>query len=64
MLFGKRLERMEESRLVKMVFEKLGEDGGRYEVLMRKFDLDNECGLIVNFKNMIMARYEDCIEMV
>ena len=45
-LFGKRLEGMEESRLVKMV-EKLREDGGIgwwevYEVLRRKFELENE----------------------
>ena len=37
---------MEESRLVKMVVEKLRDDGGivwweEYEVLRRKFELDN-----------------------
>ena len=68
-LFGKRLEGMEESRLVKMVVEKLREYGGigwrkDYEVLRRKFELGNEVGL-VGMKNKIKARNEkDCEEEV
>ena len=55
-LFGKRLEGMEESRLVKMAVEKLREDGGigwwkKYEVLKGKFELDNEVGLVGRFTN-------------
>ena len=42
---------MDESQLVKMVVEKLREDGGigwleEYAVLRRGFELDNECGLV------------------
>ena len=48
-LFGNRLVGMEESRLVKMVMEKLREDRGigwwkECEVLRRTFELDNEGG--------------------
>ena len=44
---GKRLEGMEESRLVKMVVDKLREDGGigwweEDEAMRRKLKLDNE----------------------
>ena len=54
-LFGKRLVGMEESRLVKMMVEKLREDGGigwweEYEVLRRKLELDNGSGLIGKLK--------------
>ena len=54
-LFGKRLEGMEGSRLVKMVVEKLREDGGIgwwevYEVLRRKFELYNEVGFVSKLK--------------
>ena len=53
MLFGKRLEGMEASRLVMM--EKPNEDRNRcwegYEVLRRKFELDNEVGSVDRFKN-------------
>ena len=48
-LFGKRLEGMDDSQLLKAVVEKLREDEGigwreEYEVLRRKFELDNEGG--------------------
>ena len=48
-LFGNRLVGMEESRLVKMVMEKLREDRGigwckECEALRRKFELDNKGG--------------------
>ena len=59
-LFGKRLEGMEESRLVKMMVEKLREDREigwweEYEV-WRKIELDNEGGLVGKLKNKIMTR--------
>ena len=62
-LFGKRLEGMEESRLVKVVMEKLREGGGigwweEYEFLRRKFELDNEGGSVGKLKNKIKARNE------
>ena len=60
-LFGKRLEGMEESQLVKIVIEKLREDGGmgwweEDEVLRRKFELDTKGGLVGKLKNTIKAR--------
>ena len=62
-LFGKGLEGLEESQLVKMVVEKQREDGGidwweEYEVLKRKFELDNKGGLVGKLKNKIKARNE------
>ena len=78
-LFGKRLEGMEKIRLVKVVVEKLREGGGigwweEYEVLKRKFELDNEEELVGKLKNKIeagnekdweeVAIYEKHIEMV
>ena len=62
-LFDKRLEGMEESQPVKMVVEKLREDGGigwleEYEVLGRKFELDNMGGSVDKLKNKIKARNE------
>ena len=52
-LFGKRLEGMEERQLVKMVVGKLGEDRGtgwweEYEAMRRKRNLNNEGGWWVN----------------
>ena len=60
-LFCKRLEAMEESQLVKMVVEKLREDGGigwweEYEGMRRKFELDNKVGLVGKLNNKIKAR--------
>ena len=54
-LFGKRLEGMDDSQLLKAVVEKLREDRGiewweEYEVLRRKFELDNEGGWEGKFK--------------
>ena len=51
LLLGKRMEGMEEIRLVKMVVEKLREDRvigwwEEYVVLRRRFELDNEGGLV------------------
>ena len=61
-LLGKTLEGMEESRLLKMVVEKLREDRGigwweGYETLRRMFELD-EGGLVGKLKNKIKARNE------
>ena len=61
--FGKRLEGMERELMVKMVVEKLREDGGirwweEYVVLRRKFALDNEGGPVGKLKNKIKARNE------
>ena len=63
LLFGKRLEGMAESRLVKVVVKKLREVVGigwveEYEVLRRKFELDNKAGLVGKLKNKIKSRYE------
>ena len=65
-LFGKRLEGiglegMDESQLLKAVVEKLREDGEigwreEYEVLRRKFELDNEGGSEGKLKIKIKAR--------
>ena len=60
-LIDKRLEVMEESRPVKMVVVKLSEDGGigwleKYEVLRRKFELDNEGGSVGRLKTKIKVR--------
>ena len=68
-LFGKRLEGMEESQLVKMVVEKLREDGGigwweEYEVLRRKFELDNEVESMAALKNTIKAKNDNDWEEV
>ena len=57
------MEWMEESGLVKMTVEKLRENWGigwlkEYEVLSRKFELDNEVGLVARLKNKIKARNE------
>ena len=62
-LLDKRLEGIEESRLVKMVVEKKREDRGirwweEYEVFRRKFELDNEGGLVGKLKNKIKTRNE------
>ena len=62
-LFGKRLEGMEESRQVKMVVEKPRVDGRivrweEYQRLRRKFELDNEGGSVARSKNKIKARNE------
>ena len=48
---------------MKMVVEKLREDGGigcweSYEVLRRKFELDNEVGSVGRLKSKIKARNE------
>ena len=48
---------------MKMVVEKLREDGGtgwweEYEVLRKKFELDNEDGLVGKLMNKIKARNE------
>ena len=66
-LFGKRLERMEEST-VKMVVEKLREGGGigwweEDEVLKRKFELDIKVGSVGRLNNKIKARNEDWEEV-
>ena len=60
-LFGKRLKGMDESQLVKAVVKKLREDGGigwreEYEVLRRKFEVDNESGSEGKLKIKIKAR--------
>ena len=57
-VFGKRLEGMEESRLVKMVVEKLREARGirwwaEYEILWEKFELDNEVTPVGRLKKKI-----------
>ena len=59
----KRLEGMEESRLVKMMVEKLREDREigqweEYKVLRRNFELDNKGGLVGKSKNKMKARNE------
>ena len=61
-LFGKGLKGMEESQLVKMM-EKRRVNGGirwweEYEILQRKFELDNEGGLVGRLKNKVKARNE------
>ena len=61
--FDKRLEGMEESRLVKMVVEKLREDGGigwweEYELLRRTIEPNNKAGLVGQLKNKIKATNE------
>ena len=62
------VKRLEESRLVKMVVEKLRGGGGigwleEYDVLRRRFELDNEGRLVGKLKNKIKARNEDWEEV-
>ena len=66
---GKRLEVLEESRLVKKVVNKLREDGGlswweEYEVLRRKYELDSEYESVFSRKEKIKMRNEKDIEAV
>ena len=61
--FGKRLEVLEEGRLVKKVVNKLREDQKfswweQYKVLRRKYELDSECGSVRSWKEKNKMRNE------
>ena len=62
-MFGKRLEVLEEARLVLKVVNKLREDGGfgwweEYVVLRRKYELGSEYRLVHSWKEKIKVRNE------
>ena len=69
-MLAKRLEVLEEGKLVKEVVNKLREDGGfgwweEYEVLRRKYELGSEYRSVHNRKEKIKVRNEkDCVEEV
>ena len=62
MLLGRRLERLNDSRLVKLIFRKMEECGrinwwGEYDQLLRQFGLDdNERGSVQEWRERVHER--------
>ena len=60
-LYGRRVERLDESRLVKVIMEKMQDCGsvswqGEYDQLLRKYGLESEIGSVKEWKERVHER--------